>query len=96
MNPDKMIGQTVNLDIREWSGKRMKLTHDIDRFFNKWVEDETSVLKIVPNRLVMTPTQYQMLKYTRNMGNYKIEKNWRPEDRMWFTEYNVMEIKVKK
>lgn len=95
INGNQIIETIINLDIRQWPGKAMRLNHSIDRYMNEWMEDENTATKLLPNQLVMTNAQYDILKYSRNMGNYKQQKHWPPSERIWFTEWNAFMIKVK-
>lgn len=78
------------LDIRDWPGKKQRLQTAIDSEMYDRSKSNT-----LPFKLIMSPEQYEMLKNTVEFG---IKGEWRykqPEDRIYVTLYNAMEVAVK-
>ena len=84
---------TINsdtLDITEWQGKKQRLQTSIERdIYQKHLED------LLPYKLIMTIEQYEMLKNTVEFGEKGQWRTHPPQDRIYKTDYNVMEIIIK-
>lgn len=78
------------LDISQWQGKRQRLQTAINKECYKRHLDNT-----LPYRLIMTMEQYMMLYKTPQMGDKRESYLYRPEDRIYTTDYNCLEIIIK-
>lgn len=80
---------SYKLDITEWKGKKQHLQTLIDKeVYLRHVNDT------LPHVLIMTQEQYEMLKNTIEMGEKGDYRFFEPKDRIYRTNYNVMELVV--
>ena len=77
------------LDISKVDGKRQKLQTYI-------LKEVAKRLDNLPNLLVMTQEQYELLKKTKEFGDKNECYTCKPSDRIYCTEHNAFEIKIKK
>jgi len=90
---ERKMRVTINsdqLDITDWVGKRQRLQTRIDKEIFKLHEDD-----MLPYKLVMTMEQYELLKNTPEMGDKGDWKYYEPKDRIYYTNWNCMEIVIK-
>jgi len=76
-----------SIDISEWKGKKQRLQTRIVKEVEKQLDD-------LPTYLVMTMPQYEILKNTPEFGRREELDNFKPEDRIYHTKYNAMEIVI--
>jgi hypothetical protein len=78
------------LDITQWVGKRQHLQTLINKEVYSRHLDDT-----LPFRLIMTSEQYEMLKSTPEFGKKGEWRYYKPEQRIYCTDYNCMEVIIK-
>jgi hypothetical protein len=78
------------LDISEWPGKVQRLTTAIEDKCKQLSEDD-----LLPYKLVMTMEQYMLLRNTREFGEKGQSRYYAPEDRIYTTSYNCLEVIIK-
>jgi hypothetical protein len=77
------------LDITKWEGKRQRLQTAIKE------ECFRRSKTVLPWKLIMTWEQYEMLKKTPEFGERGEWKYYRPDQRIYWTPWNCLEIKIK-
>lgn len=78
------------LNIKGFPGKQRRLITAIERAIEIW-----PIGAVLPDVLMMSEDQYDMLKRCRNLGHVK---DWRyipAEDRIYATKYNAMEVRIR-
>lgn len=84
---------TINsdqLDISDWKGKKQRIQTAIEKEIHRRNE-----LGNLPYRLIMTMGQYELLKNTREFGDKGEWRYYEPQDRIYYSPYNAMEIEIK-
>lgn len=78
------------LDITGWEGKEQRLTTRIEKECYQRHLDDT-----LPYKLIMTSEQYEILKNRYEMGEKGESRYYAPQDRIYTSRYNCMEIIIK-
>lgn len=77
------------LDITQFPGKRHKLVSSIEKAVADWNDQYD-----LPYKLLMTLDQYDMLKSVPQLGDWRDQRIYGPEDRVWITEKNAMDVRI--
>ncbi len=78
------------LNIKGIPGKQLRLRRAIERALEVW-----PVYEELPNVLIMSEDQYEYLKRCRNFGNVKEWRTVPAEHRIYATQYNAMEVRIR-
>jgi hypothetical protein len=78
----------TTLDITSYKGKKQRLTTSI----NKAIE----LLSDTPDNLLLTQEQYDLIKMTPQLGDYRLQKDWEPNQRIYMNAGACMEIEIAK
>jgi hypothetical protein len=76
------------LDITHYKGKKQRLTTSIAK--------AVPLMPELPSTLLLTREQYDLIKMTRQFGDYRMQKEWDPDQRIYMTENNAMEVEIAK
>lgn len=78
------------LNIKGIEGKQVKLKRAIEYALKNW-----PVYEELPNVLILSEDQYDQLKRCRNFGNVKEWRTVPAEHRIWVSQWNAMEVRIK-
>lgn len=78
------------LNIKGIPGKQKRLRNAIEHAVENW-----PVYEELPNVLIMDEDQYGHLKRCRNFGNVKEWRTLPAEERIYVTQHNAMEVRIR-
>lgn len=82
--------RSETLDITGYPGKLQRLQTAIDKeCYQRHLDN------LLPYKMVMTTAQYGLLKNTIEFGEKGESKYYKPQDRIYCSKYNCMEIIIK-
>jgi len=74
------------IDIRDWKQTGDELKREIDEAVKS---TQSVVIRPLPNKLVMTGPQYDMLQADPEMRGF-----WTSQERVYITPYNAMDVVI--
>ena len=74
------------LNITTYEGKRKRLISSIAK--------AVELLPELPDTIEMTQEQYEMIKSAPQLGDYNEQYQYNPEDRIYMSPTNAMEIRI--
>ncbi len=79
------------LDITDIKGKKQRLVSYIAKQCAS-----VGLVDHLPSRLLMRQEQYEMLNRVPQMGNWRVQRHYPPEERLYLTKHNVMHVVILK
>lgn len=77
------------LSILEVTGKKQRIRGAIELALRDW-----PVAAILPNVIIMSIEQYEMIKKCRNLGDKNSWQGTPPNERIYVSRYNAMEVHI--